>query len=222
MSKFFIPLLLLFAQVFAENKPPTVIEVELTEKETKKDPYKDQQNEVISIFESLAKAVDQQSPQKIATTGGAGIIPENLLLYLNSAYLYCMIAQGTCKEMLDSILEIDILNSLADNKATCLNMLRFWKSWLDNDMEKRHEHHTKIVHVNQVIKFNKEVRPQYTSCTKTVEGLLSFQAKDQSDQDFLKQRYSKLKENYAQKSLDFLKNIQEKVPNIYHEVGLKK
>lgn len=96
------------------------------------------------------------------------------IIYLTGAYLICSLRKGTCKEILDGILTLDMLE--ASQKKTkevqCTRMHKFWQIWLKNDMEKKHEYNIKTAFLKVRSEFNQLERPRYLRCSKTVASLL--------------------------------------------------
>lgn len=219
--KYLIPFLLFLIStnsLLAEN-PKTTFEMELAKDAPTVDEYGIAQNYIMEMLPKLKAHRDQLAKGEVSIFNLGTPARDFYKLYA-SGYLMCSIMNGICQEFLDTILEIDLINSKISGKVSCLNTLKMWKAWLDNDMEKRHSHQTKITHVNLVSKFNKEERPKYHRCSKTIEGLIADSTI--SPAAFFKNRYSgKVStEDYIQKTIDFFNLVKEKNLDIYENVGL--
>ena len=99
-------------------------------------------------------------------------------------------------------------------------MLKFWKWWIDNDMEKRHGLETKITHVNAVTKFNRDMRPRYTKCRNTIEETMAKAPKE--NQKFFKERYADLGSalDPVKETQMLIEAINKDVPNLLEAVGI--
>ena len=88
-------------------------------------------------------------------------------------------------------------------------------------MERRLGHETKITHVGDVTRFNREERPKYTKCRQSITEILDNGKEDPSE--FFKERYnSKEDKGYTHQTLVLLEKIEQDIPNIYQEVGLSR
>jgi hypothetical protein len=132
----------------------------------KVDPYQVAQDNSISYFKNFEKALS-------AGGGAQPAIGSAELLHLNGLYLYCTLQNGTCPEVLDAILEIDIFNSSKSGAKDCPIMKSFWKSWIANNLEKRHQHGVKIGQMDITTDFKRNVLPKYLRCSATVQDELS-------------------------------------------------
>jgi hypothetical protein len=132
----------------------------------KVDPYQLAQDNSIAYFKNFESALSSNGATQPALSSAE-------LLHLNGLYLFCSLQSGTCPEVLDAILEIDIFNSGKSGKADCPVMKSFWKSWISNGLEKRHQHKVKIGQMEATTDFKKNVLPKYLRCTTTVQTELS-------------------------------------------------
>ena len=109
-------------------------EIVLEKADKKKNPYTVNQDSLIEYLDAL--------PTKLAELKNTGEALRSLedgeVSHLAYVYLYCSIKRGICKEVIDAVLEIDIANAALEGAASCPTMKRFWKVWIENDMEKRH------------------------------------------------------------------------------------
>lgn len=221
MKYFIFSLLLLISalNILAET-PQTSFEMELAKDAPTVDEYGIALDYTINLLPKLKAHRDQLAQGKISTFE-IGTTPRDFYKLYASGYLMCSIKHGICQEFLDTMLEIDIINSKIKGKASCLNMLKSWKAWLDNDLEKRHNHQTKITHVNQVSKFNKEERSKYLHCSKTIEVLIADSTITPAQ--FFKTRYAGAMstEDYIQKTIDFFNLIKKENLDVYASVGMK-
>ncbi len=221
--KYLITLLLLLtsaSNILAENHPRTNVEMELAKDAPVANELAIAMNYMMEMLPKLKAHRDQLAKGNISTFEMGTVARDFYKLYA-SGYLMCSIMHGICQEFLDTILEIDLINSKITGKVSCLNTLKMWKAWLDNDMEQRHSHQTKITHVNLVSKFNQEERPKYHHCSKTIEDLIADSTI--SPAAFFKKRYAGDLEtpDYIQKTMDFFNFVKEKNLDVYTSVGMK-
>lgn len=212
---------------FTNPNPNIFIDVELEEDSSPKvNIYDLTQESAMYVFSELAKLQESLKSGKIEKLKtskedkkATGKISSDLFTFINSVYLHCAIKKATCKEVLESILEIDIINSKINNKITCSNINRFWKSWIENDMEKRHSHQTKIAYISKTNEFNRVIRPRYTKCKTTISSILK-NNKEKTSSEFFTERYSSLENSDVNKTIKLLEDIKENIPDIYDQVGL--
>lgn len=91
------------------------------------------------------------------------------LRQLAAAYLFCSKKQGPCVFILNSLLELDTLRSIKDNKISCLDMKRFWKIWIDNHYEKQLSFDVKLGLIGKFNDFKANKMPKYVQCDKSVK-----------------------------------------------------
>lgn len=226
MKKLLLLALIISVTLSAQSRPTTTTgEIDLAQDEKKVsrlDVTAAEGSAVIKALLDKASSYQGGEMSKISTSDKPnmqGKIPTNLLQYLSIMYLNCIIEKGTCPELLDSILEFDVINSKIDNKVSCPNMLLFWKAWLDNDMEKRHQHHSKITQVQKIDEFNRTKRKNYTKCKDTITALIEAD-KNTSNEEFFKKRMA-LAAVFAKSASDYLISSQEKAADIYAELEFK-
>jgi hypothetical protein len=132
---------------------------------------------------------------------------EHAALYLAACYLYCVSHVGNCAFLLDSILETDVM-ALRQGGSGCPSMTKFWRAWLDNDMETRLRHDVPIGLANEVSAFNARERPKYLKCGP----LLEQRSKEAGRSEVVRKG--------AQKTLGFLNELDFKSVNVFAEVGI--
>ena len=208
-----IIVLLLSNLCLAQSRSPSHENVqsgEITMEQDSKpaDSYETQQEKAIGFIKKV---------QSIAIAGGGTIAApdESVLSYLNVAYLYCSITQGTCPQILDNVLEADVMNSKAAGSVSCPIMTNFWKLYIKSDMEQRHSHYVRTGYLSTTEDFKKRVRPAYIKCKETISQILA--APDFS------QRYkagSQIQTS-IQKSVRITEELKEKVPNLFTALGAR-
>lgn len=178
--------------------------------ESKKDSYAAGAEELRLFLTNLQSAVSGGYPSQIENIKDDGVH------YLTAMYLYCSIKTGVCPFFLDSLLEADVINSRLNNKAQCKNLRSFWKRYLANDMETRHQHATKIGFLTETGNFNNKERPKYIKC----EGTVAAQIKGQSSaEEFFRKRYTdKSKLEAINQSIEFVNALEEKKINVFNSI----
>ena len=147
--------------------------------------YVDTEAEVIDKLDALAAY--SRAPSGLPELQDLEFEDDHLL-YLNALYLFCSVNRGTCPEILDSILETDIIRSAVEGNAQCITLKKFWKSWLDNDMQRRHQYQVRTGYLRETEAFKKNELPRYLRCSETVKKELSTLG-EQTPEEFLKERY---------------------------------
>lgn len=135
------------------------------------------------------------------------------LLHLGGAYLYCSILKGACPTVLDSILEVDIINSKIDNKAGCSNMERFWKIWKENKFQGKQDFHVRIAQVQKIRTFRQTVLPRYVGCQKTVAAEIADPTPGGTSAAFFAKRYAagSLPRDSVLQTINLLTALKDKV-----------
>lgn len=157
--------------------------------------------------------------QLTAASGAANSLPapdDSILSYLNVAYLYCSITEGTCPAIIDAVLEADIINSRrAGAVASCPIMTNFWKIYIKSDMEQRHNHLVKTGFLTVTDDFKKKRRPAYIKCKDTVAQIIS-------SPDWA-QRYKSGSQTMTSitKAVRIVEELQAKVPNLFTALGAR-
>lgn len=183
------------------------------EESVQEDSYKKNQDDVIKIFEDLASQVNQKKISEIKRS-----LTENEINYLNAAYLYCSSQKGVCREIPQVLLELDLIASKISNTVSCTNSLSFWRQWLANDMEERSKYLTKTGHLRDVDFFNRQVRPQFVQCQKTIAKLLEDKS---SFSEFFENRYKDetIERNAVLGAPRILQVIRDSVSNVFITTG---
>ena len=192
------------------NKQSGFLDLEFTGK--KKIAYEDIVKSVTSKAEQFASSQSSGSFQSINFT-------QDDLNYLAAVHLYCTMRKGACPLIPQALLEMELSSHAASSSSSCQNLPRFWKTWIESDMEKRVEIHLQVVNFAKRNIFKKKHRPKYLKCKSTVSSILP---KSASAQSVLKKRYanSSKESQYAQKLVNYIHSINEKVGNIFTETGL--
>ncbi|NMC63658.1 MAG: hypothetical protein GYA55_10900 [SAR324 cluster bacterium] len=186
--------------------------VDITMDEKTKDPYKESQIKALGYLKLLK--------QKIEALGNGTSIsqiekPSNdVLHYLTGIYLHCTILKGVCPEILDSLLEVDLINSRLAKKAECPSLLGFWKHWKANDMEARQNHLVRIGFLAISSEFTRNTRPKYIKCQESIESMLDA---NMPDADYFKKRYEgeSQSENAVSQSIKYVETASQTIPNIF-------
>ncbi len=132
------------------------------------------------------------------------------IMYLTGAYLICSLRKGTCKEILDGILTLDLLEASKKKSkdVQCTRMHQFWQIWLKNEMEKKHEYNIKTSFLKVRSEFNQLERPKYLRCSRTVAALLE----DEEYQSIVGDALAK--DGPVQAMTTILQEINKAVPNV--------
>lgn len=191
-------------------------EISYEESKPVKSSYSDTQDEAISYFEQLQVHMDKLTSGQIS--GNVPDLNDSLLNYLTAVYLYCAVNFGECPMVLDALLEVDVINSRLSRQVQCPMMTKFWKFWVRNDMENRHKYMVKTGFLKVTSDFNQKKRAAYLKCADTVQSEIS---SNLSDAAFFAGRYHKdaAKNLVATKVTKLLKDVRQKVPNVFVAVG---
>ncbi|MCB0332691.1 MAG: hypothetical protein KDD55_04280 [Bdellovibrionales bacterium] len=192
------------------------IELELGE-EKSINSYHAVQNRTITKISNLEKSM-----LNLATGSKNKIDPFDdwELNYLATVYLYCTMQTGVCPRILQTIFEIDFINSVIDQKSSCPNLTRFWKKWIEGDMERRLEYKIEVGQFAKRQAFNKNARPKFVKCRNTIdlvrkkypEGASPFKARYEEGSSQIRA---------VQKTLAMLEVVRKKIPNIFYKTGVK-
>ncbi len=184
------------------------------EESVQENSYKKIQDDVIKTFEDLASQVNQKKVTELKKS-----FSENEINYLNGAYLYCSSLKGVCREIPQVLLELDLIASKISNTTTCINSLTFWRQWLANDMEERSKYSTKTGHLKDVDFFNRQIRPQFVQCQKTISKLL--EDDKSSFSEFFENRYKDgaIERNAVLGAPRILQAIRDSVSNVFIATG---
>lgn len=139
------------------------------------------------------------------------------LLMLASLHLHCTLQDGVCTLIPFTLFEADLIQSARDGKASCPNLLIFWKQWLAADMEKRVDMNLGVVHYEKRSEYKTVMRPKLLRCSKTIASMLD----DQEDiKSYLEKRYEK-KTELPQKLRLYITELHKTLPNIYQATGVR-
>ncbi|MCI5066771.1 hypothetical protein MRY87_13705 [bacterium] len=195
------------------NSQSGEIQMELQDPKKKK-PYKVTRALVkkkLLLFRDALQQGDFSTPPVFTT--------EELLL-LAATHLYCTLKDGVCTLIPFTLYEMDLIRARSQKKASCPNLVRFWKQWIGADMEKRVGMNLKVVHYDKRTRFKTQVRPKLLKCSQTVrETYASATDKEQ----FLRQRYEEKseKKDLPQQLVNYIDVLHQKVPNILIETGVR-
>ena len=190
--------------------------------------YKKPTTDTYELSESGAAAYIKAVRDFAAGGGGASPIPspsDSAIRYLAALYLHCSLAFGTCPSVLDAVLEGDLINSRLKKKADCPVSLRFWKKWIEDDMEQRQSHEVKTGYIAITNDFRLNERPRYIKCGNTIKAEIEG---PNSDADYFKRRYAQgskllVSLEQAHRLAEQMKSakMKEKVPDIFSAHGMK-
>jgi hypothetical protein len=179
-----------------------------------KDPYQTGEDAALSYIEGLQSSIKSLSGGNISKGKD---IEDAGLHFLTTAYLYCSVNNGICAYILDSLLEADVINGRIDKKDTCPTLRRFWKEYIDNDLEGRHKYATKIGFLAETGEFNTKSRPKYIKCADTVK---KEREGEMSDSEYFKARYaSGAKLDAVTKTAEYIQSLKTKNINVFTEVA---
>ncbi len=140
-------------------------EIKLEAEDKQVSPYEEGQTGAISLMQELSEFT-QLKTNKFT---GANSTKASTILHLNALYLVCTQKKGTCQEVLDSVLEVDVINSKVSGTPACPTMLAFLKSWVKNDMDKRLSYKMRTGDVAIRSEFQKNKLPRYINCLDTIK-----------------------------------------------------
>jgi hypothetical protein len=199
--------------VAQERKPDLMGVISSSQTTDTRTPYNRTQDEVIEYFSTLQQ--DITSPA--ALTKRPPLDP-SWINYLNAAYLYCSVNVGVCPYIIQSIFEVDLINSKLSGSAQCPNMLAFWKGWVDSDMENRHKYLVKTAYLNTTDEFRRNERPKFLQCKKTIGDILAGAGETQG---FFMKRYQPNSESAVSiaKTVQLFQELKRTVGNVIVAVG---
>lgn len=183
------------------------------ESEKEISPYKTYQDESIEFASSIALSAEKGVTSK----------PKNLsdgaINYLTGAYLFCSTNRGACREIPQTLFEADVINSILEKSVSCNYSQRFWRKWLENNMEERSKFLVKTAHLGIADDFRKNIRPAFIQCEKTVSEIL----KNQTDSSIeaLKKRYAEntIERNSVIATPTILETLKASVPDVFAATG---
>lgn len=201
--------------VIAQPRPDTSGAIEFENEDKSKDPYKDSQDKAIEYYNKYLKLTADLAQGKAEPMSA---IDSRAINYLTGAYLFCISKQGVCSAIVQSILDVDVINSRLEKKASCPNMIHFWDSWIKNGFEERHKFMVQLGHSREVGDFNANVRPGLIRCQKTVEEAI---AGSGTDSEYFKTRFAKdsPRVKNIQFTTEFISRLKENIPNVFKTIG---
>lgn len=199
------------------NRPNLVGDLDISEGKEQKSVYQVSEDEVIDLFTKLKAEIDSVGDG--GSLQNLDALSRNASLHLTAVYLHCTVNRGTCKFMLDALLEVDLINSKVAENVSCPNMLQFWRLWLKSDMEERAKYLVKTTYLKKTADFNAKVRPSYVRCKSTIEKILRgakvsslFGARYKSDVSI---------SDAVDETLEYLRLVHSKYKNIFIEMGIQ-
>ena len=190
----------------ASAQPNVTGEIDLESDTASQLSYEDIQKQAIDFTQLVLNNA------KAAASGATPNMsrPSQVILnYLNDAYLYCTVVQGTCPSILDSILEFEVMQGAFANDSSCSSMKEFWRLWISADREKRLSYKIKTGFAAVTTDFRKNTRPKYIKCEESVKSVTS---ENQDIKGIMKSRY------FADSPI--LKSL-EAAPKILNEIAIK-
>ena len=160
---------LIAAEVKHTGKSPSKLsgDIEVELQAEKKDPYAGTQELTLTYLKNLKVHL-----LSVSTTSNKILLPDSeSISYLNGLYLFCTIKKGTCPAVLETVLEIDLVNSRLNNTAVCPVMKSFWKKYIENDFEGRLKYNTSTGFITKINEFNSKDRPRYLRCDDTLKEI---------------------------------------------------
>ncbi len=172
---------------------------------------------------TIAKIADLEKQMLNLAAGSKSTIKafdDYELNFLATVYLYCSMQTGVCPRVLQTLFEVDFINSSLNQKSSCPNLTRFWKKWIEGDMERRLEYKLQVGQFAKRQAFNKKARPKFIKCRNTID--LVRKKYPEGTPPFTK-RYEEGSSQIraVQKTLALLQVIKKKVPNVFYKTGVK-
>ncbi len=147
-------------------------QIELQKDEVKVDPYTQSENDAIEFIDTVKKATTT-----LSTAGEVKEIPtpsDLTIQHVANAYLFCSIKKGICPEYLQTLREVDVINSIQNpNNNSCKTMKAFWNVWNMTNMQRKLDHQVKISQMAARNQFNKTILPHYMDegCSNYLEQI---------------------------------------------------
>lgn len=211
-------LLLLPPTLFAQGAPNLVGDVELEQEEVKKTGYAYTQDTILEYLETLYKQMNAVPGVGMQTQKNLSHSQTN---YMAALYLHCSQKLGPCPAVLDTLLEMDVINSKLTGTIACPNLTNFWKVYVSTDMDRRLELDLSVGLINKIGSFNKTVRNQYVKCKEFVNNIITGGANDSSD--FFSKRYTGVSapEKAVKKTYALARTIKKSEKNLFYITGIK-
>lgn len=188
------------------------------EQDAKIDPLKFGQQEAEKYINAAL-----QSAKGFANISPTTPIPqpdERAIDYYAVSYLFCTARLGTCPQMLNALLEIDLINAKITNNIECPLLTKFWQVWLKGGYEERQKYLVQTSHMKEYGDFNSKERPRYIQCKDTV----ATEVKNSSNVDstfWTRYATNAIGLKNIEKALTLLEFIKSKVGDPYTALGIK-
>lgn len=197
-----------------ERRNAQVGEINIENTKDQGSPYQKAQEETLLYFENFSKVLREQNGSLEKT----GTLTDNQLNYLNGVYLYCTVNTGTCPAVLESLYEIDLINSKISGIVACPILTQFWKLWLRSEMEKRQGFLVKTSYITATSEFTNKIRPRFVKCIDSVKTDLENSA---AADTFFKERYVPQSKpiQAVEKTIQILKTLKDRSINVFVATG---
>lgn len=202
-------------QASAQPKHSQTGEIDLKlEGEKKEDPYTIATNGIINKLDAFQADIESM-PLTTPPT-----FTEDELTLLAALHLYCSLQQGVCTIVPFTLFEMDLVRGNLEGKATCPNLVRFWKQFVAMDGERRIQLSLKVVHYEKRTKYTSTLRPKLLRCSETANGMLE---KVDDSSSFFAERYKEDgdKRKLPKKLKSYLIGIHKKIPNLWRELRVR-
>jgi hypothetical protein len=190
--------------------------ISIEQEEAKRDPYKVVEEGAINYFSDVSGRVKQLA--KGEGISAIALPSDEILRHMTGVYLYCSVKTGACPLVLEAMLEVDVINARINKNGSCPLLTKFWKQWVGSGMEQRQDYLVETGLLETIEKFKSDSRPKYIRCQETIKQETS----GTSDQAlYFKDRYRAGSRPgiVAEKTLEFLKKLQEKKINVFVATG---
>jgi len=183
------------------------------ETENEISPYKQYQQEAIEFASSISNAATK------GVTSKPKSLSDGAINFLTGAYLFCTANRGVCREIPQTLFEADVINSLLEKSVSCTYSLKFWRKWLENNMEERAKFLVKTAHLGTSEDFKKNVRPSFIQCEKTISEILKNSSVTALEQ--LKLRYAEntIERNSVVSTPTILETLKSSVADVFVATG---
>lgn len=158
--------------------------------------------------------------QSAAKSGGEAPLEDldsETASYLSVLYFYCTAKEGPCPFVLDSVLDVEIMQARASKDASCVTMKRFFKSYLKHGLDDRGKFLYSLTRGLEMASFNEQSRPRYLDCQETVGAIMN-------DKELLAQRFGEKGtslESFA-KLANLVNEVKTSKTDIFVATGLSK
>lgn len=181
-----------------------------------RDPYQVSEELTYTYLNNLKTKIGEFSNGNITSLERPN---EKIVSFLTGTYLYCTVRDTTCPALLDSLLEVDVVNARLANKEECPTLREFWKTYIQNDLENRHRYLTQISQMAAVSEFNTKSRPGYIKCQTTIAKNIKGSS---TNTEFFRARY---KDGRILKSInsafELIESLKRKGINVFKELDAR-